>query len=135
MMSIEHQHYLIGDFEREHALERLKVASKSGHLTLAEFDRRARLAAQATTQSDIDLILADIPHTLMVKHNRTSGLQKRIGLLALWTSLIPLAAVGASGLAVLLALLTVPLFVLLFIMKVGPDSWYEPKIIYKEIGK
>lgn len=135
MMDIERQHYLVGDFERESALEKLKDASQSGHLSLAEFDRRAQIVAHATTQGDIDRILADIPATLMVKKNRTSGLQKRIGIMGLWLSLVPLAGIVAGGLAGMIAALTLPLFILLFIMKVGPDSWYEPKTTYKEIGQ
>ncbi|QGU02741.1 hypothetical protein CKALI_09430 [Corynebacterium kalinowskii] len=135
MMSIERQHYLVGDFEREHALEKLKAASQSGHLSLVEFDQRAARATHATTQADIDLILADIPQNLMVKQNRTSGLQKRIGIVALWASLVPLVAIGAADLAAIFAVLTIPLCILLFIMKVGPDSWYEPKTIYKQIGQ
>lgn len=135
MISIERQHYLVGDFERENALEKLKGATQSGHLSLSEFDRRAQIAAQASTQGDIDLILADLPDTLMAKHNRTSGLQKRIGIMGLWLSLVPLTSLVASGLAVTIAVLTLPLFILLFIMKVGPDSWYEPKTVYKEIAQ
>ncbi|MFV8381166.1 DUF1707 SHOCT-like domain-containing protein [Corynebacterium hindlerae] len=132
-MEIEQQRYLIGDFEREYTLDRLKAAMQSGHLTLVEFDKRASLAAKATTKADIDLLLRDIPSTLLVKHNRTSGLQRRIGILSLWACLIPLAGIVAGELAAIFAVLTVPLFVLLFIMKVGPDSWYEPKTVYKEI--
>lgn len=135
MMDIERQQYLVGDFERESALERLKGASQSGHLSLSEFDRRAQIAAHATTQGDIDRILADIPQNLLVKHNRTSGLQKRIGIMGLWLSTIPLIAVGSADLATIFAVLTIPLAILLFIMKVGPDSWYEPKTTYKQIGQ
>lgn len=134
-MDIERQNYRIGDFEREYALNKLKAASQSGHVSLHEFDQRAARVAHATTKGDIDLVLSDIPSTLMVKQNRTSGLQKRIGITALWMSMIPLAAIVAGELATLTAVLTIPLVIVLFVLKLGPESWYQSKTVYKEIDQ
>ncbi|MEJ5928344.1 DUF1707 domain-containing protein [Corynebacterium sp. H128] len=135
MQDIERQHYLIGDFEREYALEKLKSATESGHLSLAEFDQRAARAASARTKGDIETLVHDIPEDLVVKTERTSGLQRRIGIIALDACLIPFALLIAPELATFVALLIPVLVVLLFVLKVGPDSLYRTKTTYTQIGK
>lgn len=134
-MHIERHDYLIGDYEREYALHKLNNAVQSGHLTLSEFDRRAEIAARAHNQGDIDALLRDIPDNLVVKVNRTSGLQKRWGILALNLCLVPVACLVAPQLAVFMALMLPVLFVLLFILKVGPDELYQSKTTYQQIEK
>ncbi|AKK02458.1 DUF1707 SHOCT-like domain-containing protein [Corynebacterium epidermidicanis] len=134
MTDIERHSYLIGDYEREYALRKLKSAVQSRHLPLIEFDRRAELAGHARNQGDIDTLLRDIPDDLMIHTHRTSGLQKRFGNLAFnvlphpdrWTHGKQFRRFcGAHGDS---------LFVPPFILKIDPESLYQPKISYKQIG-
>lgn len=49
------------DAEREAVVERLRVATAEGRLTLEELTDRSAAAYTATTRADLDLVVADLP--------------------------------------------------------------------------
>lgn len=55
---------LVGDRERERAVERLRDACAEGRLTLAEFSDRMDAALAARTETDLDALTADIGSAL-----------------------------------------------------------------------
>ena len=125
------------------AMDTLGRALGEGRLNMAEFDDRCRQVAEAQVHSDLEPILGDLPPAsaggAVEKHvpqgeifysgreimqARRSGKRMRAGVFWLGT-------VGAFGLTALhpVFLLLIPtLFILLYVMKVGPDSWYTPTL-------
>ena len=126
------------------AMDTLGGALGEGRLNMAEFDDRCRRVAEAQTQADLAPILADLPPQPAagavaqrnadagdvfysgreIMQTRRSGRRMRAGVF--W-----LGSVGALGLTALhpIFLLAIPtLFILLYVMKVGPDSWYTPSL-------
>jgi hypothetical protein len=51
----------IGDRERDAAVERLRAAAGDGQITLDELETRVEAALEARTDSDIRVLLADLP--------------------------------------------------------------------------
>lgn len=128
------------------AMDTLGRALGEGRLNMGEFDDRCRQVAEAQVHADLEPILGDLPpqqaggaverqevHSGDVFYSgreimqaRRSGKRMRAG--AFW-----LGTVGAFGLIGLshqpVFLLLIPtLFILLYVMKVGPDSWYTPTL-------
>lgn len=126
------------------AMDTLGGALGEGRLNMAEFDERCRRVAEAQTQADLAPILADLPPQPAagavaqrnadagdvfysgreIMQTRRSGRRMRAGVFWLGT-------VGALGLTALhpIFLLAIPtLFILLYVMKVGPDDWYTPTV-------
>lgn len=52
------------DAEREAAVETLRQAMGEGRITMAEFDERVQAAYAAKTRGDLDVLTADLPHSL-----------------------------------------------------------------------
>jgi Domain of unknown function (DUF1707) len=52
----------IGDADREAAAESLREHYAQGRLTLEEFNQRLDAAFKATTQSQLNLLMRDLPH-------------------------------------------------------------------------
>ena len=149
-MSTPYGNMRIGDAERMHAMDTLGRALGEGRLTMDEFDQRCNQVASAQTNNDLRPILADLPSAPLstelastdadkmysareIVLARRQGQRTRAGVFWLGT----LGTVGASFAASVLAgpalssllLLVIPtLFVLLYVMKVGPDNWYQPSI-------
>mgnify|MGYP002716427326 FL=1 len=126
------------------AMDTLGRALGEGRLDMAEFDQRCSKVAEAQTHADLEPILGDLPpqpaggaverqevHSgdvfysgREIMQTRRSGRRMRAGVFWLGT-------VGALGLTALhpIFLLAIPtLFILLYVMKVGPDSWYTPSL-------
>lgn len=138
-------------------MDALGRALGEGRLTMDEFDERCRQVAEAQTLGDLSPILGDLPtHTADAPSGalqpvapspaetqvytakeivlaRRQSQKKRAG--AFW-----LGSIGAVGGAIVFGNLGVPtlsalsvlliptLFVLLYVMKIGPDDWYTPTI-------
>jgi hypothetical protein len=139
----------IGDADREAALSVLAVHFADGRITLTEYDDRCRDAAAALTRRELDALFHDLPtlpnqpgphgqpvspgtdvsvysaSELAEQHRR--GARPRAGIMALTT-------LGAFGGAValgndtsaLLLLLIPAVAVLLYVLKIGPESWHTP---------
>ena len=143
-VSTPYGNFRIGDQERMDAMDTLGRALGEGRLNMGEFDERCRQVAEAQVHSDLDPILGDLPPQPAggaverqevpsgdvfysgreIMQARRSGKRMRAGVFWLGT-------VGALGLTALhpVFLLIIPtLFILLYVMKVGPDSWYTPSL-------
>ncbi|TVS22234.1 DUF1707 domain-containing protein [Corynebacterium sanguinis] len=141
--------FRLSDEERHAALGALSSALAEGRLTMDEFDSRCQAVTTAEFHSDLDPLFRDIPHNPAtfvqqggavemysareITAARRDGQKMRAGTFWLGTfgtlAATPAVAVATgSGFGFLLLLLIPTLFVLLYVMKVGPDSWYTPSV-------
>lgn len=164
-MSTPYGNYRIGDQERMEAMDTLGRALGEGRLTMEEFDQRCAAVAGAQYLGDLADVLHDLPPVNVeergvgagavdkqvpneavlysqaeIMQARRSGQRMRAG--TFW-----LGTIGAFGLvgitsamnltvAPVLSLLLIPtLFVLLYVMKIGPDSWYTPSLRQLEMQR
>ena len=151
-MSTPSGNFRSGDQERMDAMDILGRALGEGRLDMAEFDNRCQAVAEAQTQQDLQPILGDLPtgrgggvvdkqvsddavlySQAEIMQARRSGRRTRAGVFWLGTigSIGLVSIFGAAGSTALsgLSLLIIPtLFILLYVMKVGPDSWYTPSL-------
>lgn len=144
--------YRIGDTDRNDAVTALSVAFGEGRLSMDEFDRRCAAVAKAEYSPDLMALFQDLPQkpgqcqvpAQQVQNSpvytgedielaRKRGRNVRGGLMGLSTiaSLAFIgvfAEMGADALATLSLLIIPTVFILLYVMKVGPDSWYAPSV-------
>ena len=135
----------LSDLDRSEAIARLSYALGEGRLNSDEFNRRCDQVGTASTHRDLMPLFHDLPDqqptrpgeveqtfTLSeIERARANGKNTRLGIFSLG-SLVSIA--GTVGLTTVtgvsawgLLLLIIPaLFTVLYIMKVGPDSWYAP---------
>ncbi|MDN5582296.1 MAG: DUF1707 SHOCT-like domain-containing protein [Corynebacterium sp.] len=136
----------IGDADREAALSVLAVHFADGRITLTEYDDRCREAAAAQTRHELDVLFHDLPALpnqsgqpgqpggavsvysageLAEQHRR--GARPRAGIMALTTLGSVAGAIALGNDASALLLLLIPaVAVLLYVLKVGPESWHTP---------
>lgn len=151
-MNTPYGNFRIGDQERMDAMDILGRALGEGRLDMAEFDNRCQAVAEAQTQQDLQPILGDLPtgrgggvvdkqvsddavlySQAEIMQARRSGRRTRAGVFWLGTigsiGLVGLfEAVNANVMSGLSLLIIPTLFILLYVMKVGPDSWYTPSL-------
>lgn len=133
----------IGDADRDAALSALAVHFADGRLTLTEYDERCRDAAGATVRSELDTLFTDLPDLpaqnttaggslevysageLAEQHRR--GSRPRAGIMALTTLGAVGGAIALGNNASAIVLLLIPVMaVLLYVLKIGPESWHTP---------
>lgn len=144
--------YRISDSDRNDAVTALSVAFGEGRLTMDEFDRRCAAVAKAEYSPDLMALFQDLPQKpgqcqvpaqrpqqspmysgRDIALARKRGRNVRGGLLGLST-IASLALMGVFGymnadVLTMMSLLIIPtVFILLYVMKVGPDSWYTPSV-------
>lgn len=144
--------YRISDSDRNDAVTALSVAFGEGRLTMDEFDRRCAAVAKAEYSPDLMALFQDLPqkpgqcqvpaqrpqHSPMysgrdIELARRRGRNVRGGLMGLST-IASLALMGVfaemqEDFLMMFSLLIIPtVFILLYVMKVGPDSWYTPSV-------
>lgn len=134
------------------AMDVLGRALGEGRLNMDEFDDRCGRVAEAQTHNDLVPLLSDLPvgrsqgvvdkrvpedavlySQAEIMNARRSGRRMRAGTFWLGTvgsiGLVGLfESVGASALSGLSLLIIPTLFILLYVMKIGPDSWYTPSL-------
>ena len=144
--------YRISDTDRNDAVTALSVAFGEGRLSMDEFDRRCAAVAKAEYSPDLMALFQDLPQkpgqcqvpapqvqnspvytSKDIELARRRGRNVRGGLMGLSTiaSLAFIgvfAEMGADALATLSLLIIPTVFILLYVMKVGPDSWYAPSV-------
>ncbi|PFG27864.1 hypothetical membrane protein [Corynebacterium renale] len=124
----------LSDQERSAALDALAASLGNGRLTMDEFDRRCTAVARAEYQGQLGALFADLPRTdeptftaseLQVAHQQ--GKKTRAGVFGLSTiaALTIGALIGDEALIIAFAVVAA-LAILLYVMKIGPDSWYTP---------
>lgn len=135
----------LSDEERHGAMSSLGRAFAEGRLTMDEYDCRCQDITRAQSLSDLQAVFADLPqnpHTAALDHRpvyslaevqaaRRSSTRTRAGLLGLTTvgTLFAgpiLISAGAVATGTLLFALIPTVFILLYVMKVGPASWHQP---------
>lgn len=136
----------IGDPDREAALAVLAVHFSDGRLTLTEYDDRCRDVAAALTRKELDAVFVDLPvlpnqpnqsgvsdsavavyseGEIAEQHRR--GSRPRAGVMALTTLAALGGAIALGNAASAIVLLLIPtVAVLLYVMKIGPESWHTP---------
>lgn len=146
----------LSDADRDQAMNALGHALAEGRLQIDEFDDRCAAVTQAQYQRDLDQVFVDIPFTQQatggavekyysesqVQRAREAAKKPRLGT-SILTSLAGMIAfpgfvalafeAGSTGTAMLfggLAMLTVfvvpAVWIALYILKIGPDSWHRP---------
>ena len=143
------QDYRIGDAERQKAMDDLGKHFAAGRLDITEYDNRLTNVAEATMRSDLIPIFSDlpaitdantpvaIPHAAgipdevtftssEIEENYRSGKRIRLGITLL--AFLPFFATFhleslISGIT-FIAFLVV--FIMLYILKLGPKSWHQP---------
>lgn len=140
-------HVRIGDADRDHAISLLGVHFADGRLSITEYDERCQTLAGATTRGEIDAQFRDLPvlpgsqadpasssgtdmavySAAEIAEQHRHGANPRAGIMAL--SGIGFGAVAAvinGPLSVIPAAVIAVVAILLYVMKVGPASWYVP---------
>lgn len=136
----------LSDADRTAAMTALGNALGEGRLSMQEYDERCQACTTAKTRTDLAPLFADLPQrptfgsqelaqqqhdvpvfsAREVVEARRSGRRMRAGIF--WLGAIgSFTAAVAIDAPVLLAVIPV-LFILLYVMKVGPDSWYSPSL-------
>ena len=137
------KHLRLSDDDRNEAINQLARAVGEGRLSMDEFEERSTEVMHATFGKDLAPVLKDIPaqknadikefSRADIEKLRADGRKTRLGV-ALIASLVALTAgpilitsnAIVAGIAVLVA---VPIiWILLYVMKVGPDSWHAPSL-------
>ncbi|WP_257159805.1 DUF1707 SHOCT-like domain-containing protein [Corynebacterium cystitidis] len=133
----------LSDDERSDAMSALGRALAEGRITLPEYESRIEAVCNANNRGELAPLFRDIPHQpgvgsgvelysaneIAETHQR--GRKTRAGLLGLVSvgsiagMIITTAATG-SGAGVAFLLLIPTVFILLYVMKVGPSKWYVP---------
>lgn len=136
-------HVRVSDSERSAALAALGQYYAEGRLSMEETDDRCAAVAGAKTRSDLNELFTDLPQReiataagqeitytateVAALHRR--GARPRAGILGLTT----IGAVTGAGILALsspfawtLLVLIPVVFILLYVMKVGPADWYAP---------
>lgn len=135
------RHIRISDVDRSNAISTLGEHFADGRLTMTEYEERVQQATAAVSEGELEQIFSDLPKleasrelvpyysAREIDRLYRSGRNVRLGLLLS-------TVIGSSALAMLLnsmwehsaiLLLFIPaVFVMLYVMKVGPQNWYDP---------
>lgn len=146
-MSQSHGHnneVLLSDAERSAAMASLGRALSEGRLTVDEYDRRVQQVAAARVRRELDPLFTDLPANQQtgtgtsveklysaqeIEAAHQQGKRPRAGLvgISLIASLVAAIALApVSQLSWLLLSIGPIVWILLYVMKVGPDSWHVP---------
>ena len=147
------QDYRIGDAERQKAMDDLGKHFTAGRLDITEYDNRLTNVTEATMWSDLIPIFSDLPaitdtntsaampHAAgipeeakfsrsEIEENYRSGKRIKLGIMILTF----MAAVSATFVlqdklvAFTMMMAFLAMFVLLYVMKLGPKSWHQPSL-------
>ena len=132
--------YRVSDGDRQHAIELLGIHFSQGRLTIDEYDQRVSVASAARNNNDLNALFTDLPElpSANIPENSQSlvtmadgtvlppasyGRNIRLGLLLGSSTLLAMPVAINAALAPILFLIPL-IFILLYIMKVGPESWH-----------
>lgn len=130
----------LSDAERNAAMSTLGRAFGEGRLTVDEYDARCQEIARAEFRQDLDPLFVDIPQFQGVSQDVDKlysaqeieaafreGRKIRFGIMGLSTVGVTVGTVLiGTPMAGLLWFLLPTLWLLLYVMKVGPKSWHVP---------
>lgn len=137
----------IGDADRDHAISLLGVHFADGRLSVTEYDERCRVIAGAMTRGQVDEQFLDLPvlpgtqsdpasspgtdmtvySAAEIAEQHRRGANPRAGVMAL-TGIagVAVAALLDNAASIVPVAVIAVVAILLYVMKVGPDSWYVP---------
>ncbi|AKE40136.1 Hypothetical protein NG00_01970 [Corynebacterium camporealensis] len=132
----------LSDQERGTAMDALGRAFAEGRLTMDEYDERCRQVTAATKRSELAQLFDDLPADLQhspadgplysaaeIAEAHRAGKKTRLGVMSLTTVgtfvATPLLILVHPGFSALIAIIPT-VFILLYIMKIGPASWFAP---------
>lgn len=137
----------LSDGERADALARLSFCYGEGRLDLDEYERRCGEVGTATTHGDLAPLFSDLPAAMaetpstavepfytkqQLERFHANGKNIKLGMFGLGSiGALVLALIAGPGLgsevAFLASLAIIPvLFILLYVMKIGPEDWHAP---------
>jgi hypothetical protein len=133
----------LSDAERNAAMSTLGRAFAEGRLTVDEYDHRCAEVAKAELHRDLTPLFQDIPQfqgapgtevdklysAQEIESAFRDGRKTRFGLLGLTTvgsAAGSILLAGTTPFSPLLLLLIPTVWILLYIMKIGPKSWFVP---------
>ena len=130
----------LSDAERNAAMSTLGRAFGEGRLSVDEYDERCQAITRAEFRRDLDPLFVDIPQFQGVSQDVDKlysaqeieaafreGRKIRFGIMGLSTVGVTVGTVLiGTPMAGLLWFLLPALWLLLYVMKVGPKSWYVP---------
>ena len=134
----------LSDEERHGAMSSLGRAFAEGRLIMDEYDCRCKDITEAQSLADLQVVFADLPQNPQstaldhrpvysvaeVQAARRSSRRTRAGVMGLTTVgtivATPILVSAVGGLGGLLVFLIPTVFILLYVMKVGPTSWHQP---------
>ena len=145
------QDYRIGDAERQKAMDDLGKHFAAGRLDITEYDNRLTNVVEATMWSDLIPIFSDlpaitdtntsaaIPHAAgipdevkftssEIEENYRSGKRIKLGIMILMFMAVVSATLilHTALIAFTMTMTFLTMFVLLYVMKLGPKSWHQP---------
>lgn len=131
----------LSDSERHAAMSTLGRAFAEGRLTIDQYDERCRSVAEAEFHRDLEPLFHDIPQfrgagevdklysAQEIQAAFQEGRKIRLGIMGLSTVGVTVGTAllaSATPMAGLLWFLIPTLWLLLYVLKVGPASWYVP---------
>lgn len=137
---MSNEHVRISDAERNNAMNTLGAHFAAGRLTLPEYEERCDQIFAATTRGELQPLFADLPSAdrlpattrrsysvAEIDELRRRNAKPKAGILGL-TTIAALAGTIAieSALSPLVLLLIPTVFILLYVMKLGPSEWHMP---------
>lgn len=135
--------FRISEPEREAAMAALGRAFAEGRLEVEEYDRRVQAVIAAVYDDEVQALFVDLPtgNFLVqrptmepvfsageVAENYRSGRNMRLGLVSIATTGAVAAAITGVTFAPVLFVVAVTLAIALYVMKIGPQSWYAPSV-------
>ncbi|MFC2356336.1 MAG: DUF1707 domain-containing protein [Corynebacterium matruchotii] len=145
------QDYRIGDAERQKAMDDLGKHFTAGRLDITEYDNRLTNVTEATMWSDLIPIFSDLPaitdtntsaampHAAgipeeakfsrsEIEENYRSGKRIKLGIMILtFMAAMSATLILQDKLVAFTTMMTfLAMFVLLYVMKLGPKSWHQP---------
>jgi len=149
--NLRNQDYRIGDAERQKAMDDLGKHFTAGRLDITEYDNRLTNVVEATMWSDLIPIFSDlpaitdtntsaaIPHAAgipdevkftssEIEENYRSGKRIKLGIMILMFMAVVSATLilHTALIAFTMTMTFLTMFVLLYVMKLGPKSWHQP---------
>ncbi|MDO5512347.1 DUF1707 domain-containing protein [Corynebacterium sp.] len=141
-MNNMHQDMRLSDAERNDAMSTLGRAFSEGRLSIDEYDTRCQEITRAEYRRDLDPLFVDIPQyrgpgrgvdklysAQEIEGAFREGRKIRFGIMGLSTVGVTVGTVALSTvtpMAGLLWFLIPTLWLLLYVLKVGPQSWHVP---------
>lgn len=136
------QDYRISDAERQQALEALSIHFAAGRLDATEYDNRLMSVANSTMKSELLQLFDDLPPAPIEASQRfiaatqpvdedaltayRRGRNVRIAVVALAILSAHVVDDIAPLMGDIFGLISFALFIMLFLMKLGPKSWHQP---------